>query len=111
MYRRQAKLVSADWRESGDAIQELLRLRLHVQTGILMRLIARDGGDTLHEIEDALCRPLNYAEHRGQSVGESASPVGKTRHNFEARSAAEITAMTRTREPGLALPEACQTAP
>src|SRR5216683_7376639 len=47
---------------SGGAIQELLRLRLHVQAGILMRLVARDGGDALHEIEDALCRAADYAE-------------------------------------------------
>src|SRR5882724_4549474 len=60
--RRYAKLVSADWRESGGVIQELLRLRLHVQTGILMRLVARDGGDALHEIEDALCGAADYAE-------------------------------------------------
>jgi len=31
--RRHAKLVSADWRESGGVIQELLRLRLHIQHG------------------------------------------------------------------------------
>src|ERR1700749_134828 len=51
-----AKLVSAARRESGGAIQELLRFRLHIQTGILMRLVACDGGDALHEIEDAFRR-------------------------------------------------------
>src|ERR1700750_194668 len=54
--RRHAKWVSAAWRDSGGAIQKFLRLRLHVQTGILMRLVARDGGDALHEIEDAFGR-------------------------------------------------------
>src|SRR5712672_863008 len=61
---RYAKLVSADWRESGGVIQELLRLRLHVQTGILMRLVARDGGDALHEIEDTFRRPSFLRQHR-----------------------------------------------
>src|SRR6266704_2217595 len=56
MCRRHAKLTSVASRESGGAIQELLCLRLHVQTGILMRLVARDGGDALHEIEDAFRR-------------------------------------------------------
>src|SRR5258705_2948018 len=55
---RHAKLVSADWRESGGVIQELLRLRLHIQTGILMRLVARNGGDALHEKEDGFLRPV-----------------------------------------------------
>src|SRR5258707_15340050 len=62
--RRHAKLVSADWRESGGVIQELLRLRLHIQTGILMRLVARNGGDALHEIEDAFRRPSFLRQHR-----------------------------------------------
>lgn len=95
----------------GGLLQQSLGLALKLKTHILMGLATCKRSNSLHEVENALCRPLNYAEHRGQSVGESASPVGKTRHNFEARSAAEITAMTRTREPGLALPEACQTAP
>src|SRR5258708_16919474 len=54
--RRHEKWVSAAWRDSGGAIQELLRLRLHVQTGILMRLVARDGGDAPPENEDAFWR-------------------------------------------------------
>src|ERR1700756_1894232 len=51
--RRHEEWVSAAWGDPGGAIQKLLRLRLHVQTGILMRLVARDGSDALHEIEDA----------------------------------------------------------
>src|ERR1700704_925108 len=54
--RRHAKWASAAWRVSGGAIQELLRLRLHVQAGILMRLVARDGGDGLHQNENAFRR-------------------------------------------------------
>src|SRR5260370_32705987 len=70
--RRHEKWVSAAWRGSGGAIQELLRLRLHIQTGILMRLVARDGGDALHEIEDALCRAAGYAE---QTCGAAHLPT------------------------------------
>src|SRR5260370_22690202 len=44
--RRHAKLVSADWRESGRVIQELLPLRLPIQTGVLMRLFARHRRDS-----------------------------------------------------------------
>ena len=35
-------------------IEELRRPRLHVEPCVLMRLGARDRGDALHEIEDAL---------------------------------------------------------
>ena len=54
---------------SGGAIQELLRLRLHVQAGILMRLVARDGGDALHEIEDAFRRAAFLRQHRVDHLG------------------------------------------
>src|SRR6266705_4970564 len=76
--RRHEKWVSADWRDSGGAIQKLLRLRLHIQTGILMRLVARDGGDALHEIEDAFRRAAFLRQHRfyhlgGLGLGEAAA--------------------------------------
>src|SRR5260221_8638022 len=54
--RRHEKWVSAAWRDSGGAIQKLLRLRRHIQTRILIRLVARDGGDGLHEIEKGFRR-------------------------------------------------------
>src|SRR5882762_6965913 len=67
--RRYAKLVSAAWRDSGGAIQELLRLRLHVQAGILMRLVARDRGDALHKVEDAFRRSAFLRQHRFYHLG------------------------------------------
>ncbi len=48
---------------SGRAIEQLLGLRLHVETGILMGLLARDGGDALNEIEDALGRTSFFGQH------------------------------------------------
>jgi hypothetical protein len=39
-------------RKSGGPIEQLLRLALHVEAGILMRLVTRDGGDALDEIKD-----------------------------------------------------------
>src|SRR5258708_4133203 len=81
--RRYEKWVSAAWRNSGGAIQKLLRLRLHVQTGILMRLVARNGGDALHEIEDAFRRaallPPHPRPHPNLSRPCEAAAAPKTR--------------------------------
>jgi hypothetical protein len=43
-------------------IEELLGARLEIKPRILMGLAARDSGDALHEIKDALCRVRDYAE-------------------------------------------------
>ena len=51
-------------RWSGDAIQELLRFRLHVEANVLVRLIAGNGSNALYEIEDALRRPTLFNQHR-----------------------------------------------
>src|ERR1700740_174255 len=67
--RRHEKWVSAAWRAAAGAIQKLLRLRFHVQTGILMRLVARDGGDALHEIEDAFGWAACLRQHRVDHLG------------------------------------------
>ena len=47
---------------SADPVEELLGASLHVQAGILLGLVARKPRDALHEVEDALCRPQDYAE-------------------------------------------------
>src|SRR5579872_4322613 len=60
---RARKIVPA-WQGSGHAIQELLRLCLHVEASILMRLVARDGRDALHEVEDAFRGPALLRQHR-----------------------------------------------
>ena len=49
---------------SGHAVEQLLRLALQLQPGILVRLAARQRGDALYEVEHALCRATNYAERR-----------------------------------------------
>src|ERR1700682_3984473 len=67
--RRHAKWASPASPESGGAIQELLRLRLQIQAGILIRLVARDSGDALHEIEDAFRRVAFLRQHRVDHLG------------------------------------------
>ena len=47
---------------SADPVEELLGAPFHVEAGILLGLVARKPRDALHEIEDALCRPQDYAE-------------------------------------------------
>src|SRR6185437_8231840 len=49
---------------SGGAIQQLLRLCLHIEAGILVRLVTRDRRDALHEIEDAFRRSALLRQHR-----------------------------------------------
>src|SRR5438445_11998508 len=62
--RRHRNLESPASRWSGDAIQELLRFRLHVEANVLVRLIAGNGSNALYEIEDALRRPTFFNQHR-----------------------------------------------
>ena len=47
---------------SADPVEELLGAALHVEAGILLGLVARKPRDALHKVEDALCRPQDYAE-------------------------------------------------
>src|SRR5580700_5516425 len=54
--------ASPAFRESGCPIEQLLRARLQVEPGVLVGLVARNGGDALHEIEDA----LRFASFLGQ---------------------------------------------
>ncbi len=49
-------------RSSADAVEQLLGAAFHVEAGILLGFVARKPRDALHEIEDALCRPQDYAE-------------------------------------------------
>ena len=44
------------------ALEELLRLALHFEPGVLLRLRPGDGGDALHEIEYGLRRPTFFGE-------------------------------------------------
>src|SRR6516164_6998461 len=62
------KIILA-WQGSGGAIQELLRLCLHVEASILMRLVARNGRDALHEIEDAFRRAAFLRQYRFYHLG------------------------------------------
>ena len=50
-------------------VQKFLRLRLHIETSVLMRLIAGHGSDALHEIEDALRRVALLRQHRFYHLG------------------------------------------
>jgi hypothetical protein len=52
---------------SADPVEELLGAPLHVEAGILLGLVPRKPSDSLHEIEDALCRAQDYAEVHGGS--------------------------------------------
>jgi hypothetical protein len=41
---------------SADPVEELLGAPFHVEASILLGLVARKSRDTLHEVEDRLCR-------------------------------------------------------
>jgi hypothetical protein len=56
------KSASPALRKSGCPVEQLLGPSLQVEPGILVRLVAGDGGDALHEIEDALCQAPDYLE-------------------------------------------------
>jgi hypothetical protein len=47
---------------SADPVEELLRAAFHVEARILLGLVTRKPRDSLHEVEDALCRAWDYAE-------------------------------------------------
>src|ERR1700746_1862045 len=64
-----ARRIVLAWQGSGGAIQELLRLCLHLQPSILMRLVARNGGDALHEIEDAFRGAAFLGQHGVAPLG------------------------------------------
>ena len=49
---------------SGGSIEQLLRLSLHVEASVLMGLVACDGGDALHKIENALGRATFLPQDR-----------------------------------------------
>ncbi len=49
---------------SGGSIEQLLRLSLHVEASVLMGLVACDGGDALHKIENALGRATFLRQDR-----------------------------------------------
>ena len=76
-------------------IQELLRLRLHIQTGILMRLVARDGGDALHEIENAFRRAAFLRQHLSITLAVSALEKPRRRRNSVRSSSLRATICSR----------------
>jgi len=55
-------------RGSGGAIEQLLGLAFELEPRVLVGLVARDGGDALDEIEDALCQGPDYAEPWRQAL-------------------------------------------
>src|SRR6185437_16346274 len=60
------------FRESGCPVEQLLRARLQVEPGVLVGLVARDGGDALHEVKDA----LRFAPFLGQNRLDDLSRLG-----------------------------------
>lgn len=58
------KSVSPASRMSGCPVEQLLGFCLHVEAGILIRFVACDGCDALHEIEDTFGRTAFLGQHR-----------------------------------------------
>ena len=57
-----ARAVALSGPTSADPVEELLGATFHIEARILLGLVARKPRDALHEVEDALCRPQDYAE-------------------------------------------------
>ena len=51
-----------DWRQVYP-VEQLLRPRFQIEPGVLMRLVAGDRRDALHEVEDALGLAAFFGEH------------------------------------------------
>src|SRR5271155_2395066 len=54
---------------TGSSIEQLLRPRLEIEPGILMGLVPCNGGDALHEVEDALGLAALLGKHRVNDLG------------------------------------------